>query len=98
MLNHLAQYYSSPYVIVIIIIGTTDVWHLLCGSLRVEGNIIIAIMHPSVRNITILDSVGIATMDTHRTLEKQAHLTRNRHTKLLSKSSSQTSIKFLIVS
>ena len=58
-------------------------------------------MHPSARDITILYPVGIATMDTHRTLEnkeKWARLTRNRHTKPLSESSSRTSIELLIVS
>ena len=40
-----------------------DVWHLLHRSLRA-----IDAMHPSAYDITILYPVGIATMDTHRTL------------------------------
>ena len=40
-----------------------DVWHLLHRSPRA-----INAMHPSVRDITISYPVGIATMDTHRTL------------------------------
>ena len=49
---------------------------------------------PSARDITSLYPVGIATIDTHRTLlkkkERQASLTRNGHTKPLSEPGSRT--------
>ena len=41
---------------------------------RAQGLRAINARHPSARDITILHPVGIANMDAHRTLEKQAHL------------------------
>ena len=60
------------HVHVVVISWARGMYGIYCTETR--GLRAINTVHLSARDTTILYPVGIATMDTHRTLEKQAHL------------------------